>query len=650
MPSYIPYNNSNFYSSTLGTISIIPYDISSVYISFTNSNFYLSTVKWNYGHTIIYGNSIVNGLSPNSSYNFTIAAYNPNNVCNSISTISGNTLATGGELILTATDDDTIQISYTTPYFEYAFVSWSNQTNTENGNVYIYSSLPTAFITGLTPNTLYNFESIAYNGNNDADITEYGNVYTFATGAGINANVLGDNIIEVSFNQIFYEYAVINFRSEDNTQIGNIIVYPDSPVATFTNLIPNTHYYFTGIPYNPENIPDYPEYADAYTEPTGNGVILKSIDLDKINVSFGKNYFNYCEITWNNENSTITGNTIIYENDVNGYTITGLNQNEKYFIYAVPYNYMNVPDKPYSGNIYTLTSLFDIVLNPVSYDSIDISVLTKTEYNKFWHGQQLLEQKYIYDDNPIFEYSNISWHDIDNIIQGNVIVYGNNPNVTIYGLNSDTQYFFDAVTYYNNTTETKYGNTYTYTSGCGLNLLPINGNIIHVSFDNANFNYTELSWTSTDGTIRGNTIIYQSDPSANIIDLSANEKYIFTSIPYINDDSPNYPEYGNTYTLPICTDFSISLVNNKDAVITYVNPIFEYSILTWKNSDNTINGSVRIDGSNPTYTVYDLSKNNSYYFISTAYNANNINITPQFSNLNIGNFEEIYIPLVMPDV
>ena len=297
---------------------------------------------------------VFTGLTPNTAYTFAITPYNYRDLSGIIGTTSTiYTLGTVALGIITDISDTYIGIPFTGIN---ANISIANGLGT---TIYGVTTSPYKF-SGLLPNTAYNFTLTPYNSSGlTGNTVTSGPVVTNATAYADSPSDLSSTAISVPFTGTYNNVAISNGIS---TMSGITV----SPYA-YTNLLPNTSYTFTIVPYNSVNAGGLPSTSSSlYTW----GYVVAGVPSP---LSGGTSMSIPFTGTFTNVSIRCSNGSNVNSITTSPYTFTGLLPNTSYTFTVTPYNASGVAGTTSTtSNVATYPTLSAGAVSDLSASAISI--------------------------------------------------------------------------------------------------------------------------------------------------------------------------------------------------------------------------------------------------------------------------------------
>jgi RHS repeat-associated protein len=274
----------------------------------------------------------VTGLSPSTTYNFTVAAYNSLGTGPQSSSVQGTTSCSSGcapgaptGLTVTGTTSTTVSLSWTAPsgtVTGYDVYQNGTQVTTATGT--------TATVSGLSPSTTYTFTVAAYNSSGTGPQSSSVQGTTSSSGGGgapaaptgLTVNAIDATSVILSWTAPSGTVTGYDVYSS-GTQVGSVT----GTTVTLTGLSASTKYTFTVAAYNSSGTgaqSSSVQPTTSATSPSGaptvtiTGVTSSSVSLSWNSVSGAEGYFVYV----NGTEHSATGSTT--------YTDSGLTASTTY--------------------------------------------------------------------------------------------------------------------------------------------------------------------------------------------------------------------------------------------------------------------------------------------------------------------------------
>ena len=535
-------NNSLTVRWTLGPTDSYDYVIVSWYLGSGGNGAPLGTSpQINLGGGIgTTGSYTLSGLLDNTLYNIVVTPYTYSVGIGMPVNVYVTTLATVNVAISSITSSNISIVNSGT--YSYNSISWSANGTTNIQNNYY----PTLFTgaSNLAPNVQYTFTVIPYN---SVDVANTVNTYviyitTLATmGNSSNYNVLSTTLTE-TWTQSNATQVSVGWAFSNNSTSNIATLYHISyPPQNITNLIPNTNYIFTVIPYNSAS----PSQCNISSVSYNTVNTLAYID----NIYFTNITSSGCLVNWMSSN-TFTSVDLSYAlfntpqipiitsnipyNVSTSYQANNLIQNATYIFTLVPYNSNNIP------NYIEKTSVSFVAPSIIT----NVSLLGKTASNIDigWTG--------------IYSSVNIQWSSNSipigsaNQISGANTLSGNHNFPIINSLLPNTNYTITVIPTNTNNILGFSSSLTTYTLAAINNLNSVStGTTVTLSWSDSTYNFIKIKFN-------GNTYInsnqYNQDYTAYTFKgLVPDTNYSFQLIPYNNQLPLN--DVGYTYPLNVLT-------------------------------------------------------------------------------------------------
>lgn len=616
-----PFNQGNpvFYNySVYSDIIITLANISTPYTS--NITPFSSTIVWDSGEyysiNILYypinnistSNTIYNikshsytlsNLYPNTTYQ--VQAY-PNNI-NNISNYSSNINFTTLPNIPT--------FSYTQLTSSSVLLDWYSGDSIFNyTDIYYYYPSHSNYISGY-----YTFIPGYSN-----YIPGYSNYISPSLSNYISSS---SNYIAGYSNYIYDSYSLIPGYSNYIPSFSNTVYNITTSSYLISNLIPNTTYYYTLIPYNDIAIAGSNLYQTistlGYCNPTLSFITYTYKSYISLIWSGSYSYMNI--INYNDFSSIIT-----LPNTINTYTVSNLTPNKLYTFAFNPIN-LNQLDGQYvfSSNI-TLSYINNFNVLNISSNSIFIS-FGKDSLSAF-NFANIYYTQYTINTNNTFSITNTYF--TSNITSTSYLLTNLLPNKP-YNIQIDS---------YNS--NSIYGNSYTNTS-----FIYTLSDILSFNILSSTYNSFDLSWTNlykAYNTIdfiysyKGSNYYAYASSSTNTINISFNIKpntyYNFKAITYNSAIPTKQGTILNScnITLPYAGNIIVSSIDTSSINFSWLDIInYNYVNIYWSNVNSFDSGS-NIIYKNNNFTINNLITNNNYIINIQPYNL--VNITGIISSYN----------------
>ena len=535
-----------------------------------NNGFLQPSDSFNYNSSQ-YPQTTVNGyvfdtfLNPNTLYSYTVTINNTDGIGNVLSNdISAVTLSLIDSVLLQST---------------YNTVSLNN-ISARNGynKVVVYrtgGSLVDKSFNIITPNTsetdtllnsnrLYNYSLVPYNSNNVAGPIYTGNIYTLSNISLVNVTNIVYNDLSINITRTDLSYITVNtlLNGVSNTNIySNNYLTTSSGSIDCSNLLSNSNYTITVVPYNNVNINGTPVTINAWTLSNVYNIIFTN-NVYSIGLNLSTTDLSYVSISKNGGNPTnnlySTINSILYDNLIPNYN---------YIFIVKPYNNIGNVGSTYTGSTYTLSDLSNLIVTTTdnTYE-VDIS----------------------------FTYTDLSYISI--LTSTNTTAVTNNyskNNISLpiknSGLIPNTNYTFTVIPYnnQNNAGTTQIINTNTRNE---LSLLTLMLNVYDISIS---FNCAlDVSYVIINRTTGTNNITnrYQTnmlkDITINQSGLIPDMSYVFMITPYSNTNTSYNKYYFNGLSSYLKTPVSdtpttypiYTLSDISNIVVTSTNLAYEIDI------------------------------------------------------------------------
>jgi large repetitive protein len=269
----------------------------------------------------------VTGLSPSTSYTFTVAAYNAGGSSAQTPSVSTTTPAlplpaapTG--LTVTGTAQTTVSLSWTAPSGTVGgYYVYENGSSTALGSSNVTISGTTATVTGLTASTSYTFTVAAWNSTGTGAQSSSVSATTAASpppvpGAPTALTATGTTSTTVSLSWTAPSGSVTGYYVYENgssTALGSSNVTITGTTATVTGLTASTSYTFTVAAYNTGGTGAQSSSVSATTAASGVPGAPTGLTATP--------EFTYALLAWTAPSGTVTG-YYVYEN---GTKLTGSN-------------------------------------------------------------------------------------------------------------------------------------------------------------------------------------------------------------------------------------------------------------------------------------------------------------------------------------
>lgn len=559
---------------------------------FTSTN---SSNIYNSSNTFITSSN----LYANTYYNFSITPYNTINVSNISSNIVGCTLAYVRLISSNITPTNIVynwQNSYSIQPNNPIYNSLSI---TYNSTTYNFSPSDTSFDLGniLYPNTPYTFSFNAYNQTSVPNLIYTLTNYTLPYISFANITNTTSNAISIQWDDpstLYYNYVISSWNTSNSSN-------QYSSTYTLNNLIPNTPYTITSVPYNTINIQGASILSYTVTLPTVSILPITNISSNSL------------VINWNPAGnpptfnkliaSSIAGDTTYIPNTQNSYFInSNILPNTVYNYTITPYNTAYVTG---SSKFVTATTLPYVAT--LQYTNISTNAITLS-----WISAGLLNPTYYY---ILPSYSNYARNTFSNI---NTKQYYSSNIYTATGLEPNTTYKFFISSYNLFNTPGNIVNT------SNLVTLP---SFVFQSITNITTNTATLSWNPPGSPPTYSNVLISWSTSNNLYISNKNTSYSFNNLlPNTVYDFNVFPINSNivkgTGVLnSICT-YSSFLLNILPTYSSYNN-----FTISW--SSYNIN--------KPTFQYIDI-----YYYSTTTFNA--FYISPIPNTITSCNLTQYIIP------
>lgn len=572
-------NNSTLYTDILttkslayiGDISAITINNTSVILQLIDGYYdsfkigYYNTIDNNILYTDIYTYSTdtitISDLLSNTNYYFKAFVYNDisgesNYITTDVSNIITLPIITSSNIDnITDLSSGFIKPTIYGNYTSFKVVYTINNITYTKG-YFNYSDTSSVLIEDLSANTTYSYIIYANNRINGSG-TDVSYVFTMTTHSNIPIMTIDNSTTQtnnIKLNITTGDYNSIYIRTTTDISMTNIIytkTISNSDISSVygniyiqTDLSENTDYYFNCSSLNSNNVLSNAVSNTIQSTTLGN-VYSYNITYDEItkqnipiswtgtyntlsiahSYSETDNYNTFTTITGTENNSIITGNTII----------TGLSYNSLVYFKLTPYNKLG-----YAGTSYIINDNSSVTL-------ANISSITQTIYDT--------SASFIFDGS----YSSIKLYNVPQTI--NKIYNTVNSNIDISGLTANTNYTF----YYNainsigkyNSTDSSY-TIITRPKIFNVEYLDGSRSVIDLSLSGL-FSFYKLYYSSNGGILYLGGTSQLTTKNPIITGLNTNTGYIFKIVPYINTTYNGYDYITNTiYTDPSINSITIS--------------------------------------------------------------------------------------------
>jgi len=630
----------------VNTITIIETDITSNSINVswdTNSAYKYILLSWHtrnnvnniYSSIITSASAIYNcnvpNLIPNTEYKFSITPYNIN--YGSDLTVEyyqrsytiGNTIVSGYYYtnshifngLITNYTDVSITVSWaSTPqsYYNYIYIQWINGKQQIFNNKTSFVIDNSTYIT-IYPNNLYRILLTSFNSASpnmqgtslyaiDPNNNNATTIVTLPNAGVINNNAITENTISVSWGNInYYSNVSISLYTITDQLITYIPFYTMNNYS-FTQLVTNTAYKISVLPYNFINKPGNVSTAIYATYATVGTASLSNLTDSSINIQWGIG--SYSSITIQLSSNNILLNSVNCSNSLSC-NITGLISNKNYTVSVYPNNLYLDKGVPSQFSITTYATVKNITVQEYKTNSVSL----------LWSGGS---------------YSSIlfNWYDIDglhsDISQINTNIYTittlyPNRNYTISLLPVN----IDGIPSYINAIKTN--PITTYASISSFNVINISENSAVLSINNgillneySSYNL-RLTNNNTGITLLNEQNILGCNYNLSNIGIIPNTEYRITLIPNnINSIAtpikfpPLYQSILDFYSLAIFGGIT-NIDNEYDHItLSWNQSIASYITVSW------LSYLQNIEHAQTQYTIANLYANTIYTIGITPYN------------------------------
>ena len=562
------------------TVTTVP-DVSSIQLKIDGSYSFV-TIE-NSGNIIVYDLYDISftdtnggsGLFPDTSYSYIVTPYNSQNISGDIiTTIPVYTIPKLYEITNTY-NDHSVNITVSGSYY-YINILRNNILIAHHIYSHFYIDISgqlTDTGVGLNSNTLYNYTVVPY-GYNDIS----GSSLTFSIDtmpilyAITNTNNANNIVLNISGN-----YSYVNIIDKDTNAFAGNVIYDSS--YQISNLNPNTNYNYTVIPYNMNDISGtIVNVLNLLTRPTIYTVNY-SPDVSSVSLTISGSY-SYFDILRNSQlvQTNITGNTFT---DLSGGD--GLAADTLYNYTVIPYNANNVTGNVFLLTIDTIPIIYQISSTSYTSNIINLSISGYYETLDIYRDGSLLNTNYI---SKLFS-------DTSGLIPNRSYTYtfvpynmNNVPGATSTPFTLVTR---PIISFATNTFTT---NSVTFT---------ISGGYHHIDSSRDGIPYpTIFGDTFTDVSCQPNTSYSYSFVPYNSVNVTNDTYDVSNIITLPTIDNLNYDSSTNTIILQISGQYSyVDISRNSSNLTTHIADLY--------------------------YTdTANLIADNSYTYIFTPFNANNI--------------------------
>jgi len=389
-------------TSDLSYVTIQPN--SDVVQTFNKATLIGSGGNYDVNNGILSGNAIVTGLTPGTTYTFTIVPYNYFELSNNsvLHTLTGTTAFGIISTSFISSELTTLDISLNSTDLSYVTISPSGL-NYNSGEQKIFKTQigtltnnilnGSVRVIGLSVNTPYTFSIYPFDSNNTrGDLTTiYANISDI-NAVSYNSTDPSTNYIDISLNTSDLSYVKVTFGIAEQIFTKQSIIdngsyttgtYPLTGNVRVVNLAAGNRYDFNIYPYSFDNIRGSNKPLTTYTLSQINSVGLKAATGTSIDISLNTSDLSYVlitrstapDISFNRVNLLTSGNFNSISNILIGNVIiVDLSANQTYDFVVIPYNFTGLPGLSKPLNTTTLS-----VINGVTYISstnttVDISL------------------------------------------------------------------------------------------------------------------------------------------------------------------------------------------------------------------------------------------------------------------------------------
>jgi hypothetical protein len=613
------YNSANIYDPSaiqsftlytygnVGALSITPIDSKSIYLSWNGGIYNYVNIAWSSGtinRYFVQSNQItISSLNENSTYSFIVTPYNSDTP--PAANIPGQrikpyvTLATAGIPVINSYDSTSVNLSWpigSSTYVNVVFPGYPN-INT-NGNIYTSST----YIQGLTPNTIYNIQLIAYNSArvpNTNQLTQLiaplNTLAILTTAPTISART--PSSLTISWNIDNY-YAIGIFT------INNILIQTTRNTSyQISGLNSNTAYSYYVIPLNANSVANTSyQYtiSDITLATVGVATILSTTSTTAV-VQWG--YGTYTYVTVSYATDYFTGSQT---------TVTSLLPNQTYTFAVTAYNSaipaLSNPSPSITTGV-TLGTITSATVTTIGITTITISWIStaSSQMNITWYGRTTGYQYGIPTSNGSYT--------ITSLISNGAYTFTVTP-VNSAGIANNNLADGGTIITSQATTLATVGVPYLLNNGYASASL-------FISWGFGSYTSLNIDWGTS--SITGITT-----PTYQIQGLTPNTKYTVTLTPVnsINNYNSSTAISFSDYTLATIIGVSIALITTNSIQITWTGGIYDHVSISW--------GSLpAISTNNMTYTITNLAENTLYNIVVAPVNINGMLNTVEYNSINV---------------
>jgi len=295
------------------------------------------------------------GVSPYTSYLYEVIPYNINNLTNTSISDSVTTLPVITSLSYSDISLNSLKVNWT-GVFNSAIV---NRNGTQ-----IYSGSDTSFNdTGLTINTLYNYQVIPYRADNVAGVDLSSNIATLPILTSLTYSDISLNSIKVNWTGIFNR-VVVN-RNGSQIYSGSNTSFNDTSLAV------NTSYTYQVIPYNINNVAGVDISSSIVTLPYLDSISFSNIAAYSVTINYQGSFYG---VFIKRDGTQIYNGTDTSFNDIS------LNANTLYSYEVIPYNINNLINTSVTNSVTTANIKSNIYTfsSPIYFTNINCYPYTLT--------------------------------------------------------------------------------------------------------------------------------------------------------------------------------------------------------------------------------------------------------------------------------
>jgi hypothetical protein len=459
---------------------------------------------------VVYASNVLNQYSSNTIFLDVLrtpSIINPGTITSNISFGGSNTVSFPVFQSTSNTGPLSWTISSTTPG-----VAISYTPGTSN-----YATVTAPYMSNLVTVTASN----AVGGYNNA--TFLANISTYPSLSNFSVSSVSSNAVMLAWGGAFTSGINIYTASSSNSNI-------NTNPYTYSNLIPNHAYTFTGVPVNTLAITGPScNVSSVVTLPFIPGVLTSSNILSRsatVSWSNIRGYYDHAVLAWSNLSSYIGSNS-------SNYSVCNLLPNTVYNASLTPYNYSNVAGSSLNTSISTLAEVGVSISNITTSNAI--ASLYTTATNSYSNLQLQLSSA-------------------SGTVLSNIFMDSNTPTQTLANLSANNAYTLTAIPYDNNgVIGTCNINTfYTLTSGIQPLSLTLNSYENYTLYWGAgNYTYVNVSWltngitTTQSNVTQSQLYVYLGTSSNNVT---------FTVTPY-----NQYNIAGPSRSIAVRTENSVAI-------------------------------------------------------------------------------------------